>query len=65
MHLFAPRGRRKGMAIFKKLLWRRGCKRSVSELPEVPLIYPCHKFWVNGCNIGPEGSLKMVLSIED
>ena len=28
-------------------------------------IYPCHNFWVNGCRIGPEGSLEMVLSMDD
>lgn len=35
------------------------------ELPEVCLIYLRHNFGANGCMIGPEGSLGMVLSMEN
>ena len=30
----------------------------------IPTRISLHNFWVNGCKFGPEGSLKMVLSLE-
>ena len=56
------------------LLWLKSKKYKGSEcltfwfdgeLPEFLLIYLYHNFSMNGCKIGPEDSLKMVLSMED
>ena len=38
--------------------------QSDGQLTGVLLKHLSHRFWVNGCKIGPEDALKMVLSME-